>query len=115
VTGAEIDYDRWYPEVPAVMDTGQLAGLLGTNVQIVRAWVREGIIPAHRRPGGSATRSSSGYSPTGTNPPVSSEDADTGECPRLQFRSKCRSNGEGGHHRRVLSASLSLPGNLKVC
>ena len=48
----EIDYDRWYPEVPAVMDTRQLAELLSTNEQIVRAWVREGIIPAHRRPGG---------------------------------------------------------------
>ncbi|NOY56106.1 MAG: helix-turn-helix domain-containing protein [Actinobacteria bacterium] len=52
MTGGEINYDRWYPEVPAVMDTRQLAGLLGTNVQIVRAWVREGIIPAHRLPGG---------------------------------------------------------------
>jgi hypothetical protein len=48
----QIDYDRWYPEVPAVMDTKQLAELLSTNEQIVRAWVREGIIPAHRRPGG---------------------------------------------------------------
>ncbi len=48
----EIDYDRWYPEVPAVMDTKQLADLLSTNEQIVRLWVREGIIPAHRRPGG---------------------------------------------------------------
>ena len=48
----EIDYDRWYPEVPPVMDTRQLAELLSTNEQIVRAWVREGIIPAHRRPGG---------------------------------------------------------------
>lgn len=48
----EIDYDRWYPEVPAVMDSRQLAELLHTNEQIVRAWAREGIIPAHRRPGG---------------------------------------------------------------
>ncbi len=48
----EIDYDRWYPEVPAILDTRQLAELLHTNEQIVRAWVREGIIPAHRRPGG---------------------------------------------------------------
>lgn len=47
-----IDYDRWYPEVPAVMDTRQLAYLLSTNEQIVRLWVREGIIPAHRKPGG---------------------------------------------------------------
>lgn len=46
-----IDYDRWYPEVPAVMDTKQLAELLSTNEQIIRAWVREGIIPAHRKPG----------------------------------------------------------------
>ena len=48
----EIDYDRWYPEVPAVMDAKQLAELLNTSDQIIRAWVREGIIPAHRRPGG---------------------------------------------------------------
>ncbi len=47
-----IDYERWYPEVPAVMDGKQLAELLNTSDQIVRAWVREGIIPAHRRPGG---------------------------------------------------------------
>ena len=52
MTAGEIDYERWYPEVPAVMDTHQLAELLSTNEQIVRAWVREGIIPAHRRPGG---------------------------------------------------------------
>ena len=50
--GGTIDYERWYPEVPAVMDTKQLAVLLNTNDQIVRAWVREGIIPAHRKPGG---------------------------------------------------------------
>jgi MerR HTH family regulatory protein len=52
VTDGEIDYDRWYPEVPAVMDTKELAELLHTNEQIIRAWVREGMIPAHRRPGG---------------------------------------------------------------
>ena len=52
MTGGEVDYDRWYPEVPAVMDTTQLAELLNTSDQIVRAWVREGIIPAHRRGGG---------------------------------------------------------------
>jgi excisionase family DNA binding protein len=52
VSGGTIDYDRWYPEVPAVMDTKQLAELLNTNEQIVRAWVREGIIPAYRKPGG---------------------------------------------------------------
>lgn len=47
-----IDYDRWYPEVPPVRNTHQLADLLNTNEQIIRAWVREGIIPAHRKPGG---------------------------------------------------------------
>lgn len=52
MTGGEVDYDRWYPEVPAIMDTTQLAELLNTSDQIVRAWVREGIIPAHRRAGG---------------------------------------------------------------
>lgn len=34
------------------MDTQQLAELLNTNEQIIRAWVREGLIPAHRKPGG---------------------------------------------------------------
>lgn len=47
-----IDYERWYPEVPSVMDSRQVAPLLHTNEQIVRAWVREGILPAHRKPGG---------------------------------------------------------------
>ena len=47
-----IDYDRWYPEVPAVMDTSQVAELLSINQQIVRAWAREGKIPAHRKPAG---------------------------------------------------------------
>ncbi len=50
--GRTIDYDRWYPEVPAVMDSRQLAELLNTNQQIIRAWVRDGIVPAHRKPGG---------------------------------------------------------------
>ncbi|MEX0667352.1 MAG: hypothetical protein WD313_03385 [Acidimicrobiia bacterium] len=36
--GERIDYERWYPEVPAVMDTRQLADLLHTNEQIIRAW-----------------------------------------------------------------------------
>lgn len=48
----EIDYNDWYPEVPPVMDTKQLAELLHTNEQILQAWVREGTIPAHRKPGG---------------------------------------------------------------
>lgn len=52
MTSGTIDYDRWYPEVPAVMDTEQVAQLLHTNEQIVRAWVRDGAIPAHRKPGG---------------------------------------------------------------
>jgi hypothetical protein len=46
-----IDYNQWYPDVPATMDTRQLAELLHTNEQIIRGWVREGVIPAHRRPG----------------------------------------------------------------
>lgn len=32
----EIDYDRWYPGVPAAMDTHQLAELMNTNEQIIR-------------------------------------------------------------------------------
>jgi hypothetical protein len=47
-----IEYADWYPEVPAVLDTDQLARLLHTNVQIIRGWVRAGILPAHRLSGG---------------------------------------------------------------
>jgi excisionase family DNA binding protein len=48
----DFDYDRWYPEVRPVMDSKQLAELLNTSDQIIRLWVREGVIPAHRREGG---------------------------------------------------------------
>ena len=48
-TDEEIDYDRWYPGVPPIMDSKQLAELLTTSDQMVRAWTRQGIIPAHRR------------------------------------------------------------------
>jgi len=61
----EIDYDRWYPEVLPVLDTHQLAELLNTNEQIIRAWVREGIIPAHRKPGVASSRSFVTRSSTG--------------------------------------------------
>jgi hypothetical protein len=50
--GEDFDCDRWYPEVPAVMDAKQLAELLDTADQIVRLRVREGTIPAHREEGG---------------------------------------------------------------
>lgn len=49
---AEVDYAKWYPDVPPIMDTKQLAELLNTNEQIVRAYARDGIVPAHRKPGG---------------------------------------------------------------
>ena len=45
-------YDAWYPDVPPIMDSKQLADLLGTSDQIIRGYAREGLIPAHRRPGG---------------------------------------------------------------
>jgi hypothetical protein len=48
----EIEYADWYPDVPPVMDAHQLAELLSTNEQIIRAYARDGVIPAHRRPGG---------------------------------------------------------------
>ena len=35
---ADVDYALWYPDVPPVMDTKQLAELLNTNEQIVRAY-----------------------------------------------------------------------------
>ena len=47
-----VDYALWYPDVPPIMDTKQLAELLNTNEQIVRAYARDGTIPAHRKPGG---------------------------------------------------------------
>lgn len=50
----------------------QLAELLNTNEQIVRAYARDGTVPAHRKPGGrkftsSATKSSSSSSTTATS------------------------------------------------
>jgi len=48
----EIDYTQWYPDVPPIMDSRQLAELLSTNEQIIRAYARDGVIPAHRKPGG---------------------------------------------------------------
>jgi len=47
-----VDYALWYPDVPPIMDTKQLANLLNTNEQIVRAYARDGTVPAHRKPGG---------------------------------------------------------------
>ena len=69
---ADVDYALWYPDVPPVMDTKQLAELLNTNEQIVRAYARDGTVPAHRKPGGrkftsSAMRSSTGSWRTGTS------------------------------------------------
>jgi excisionase family DNA binding protein len=49
---SEISYAEWYPDVPPVMDSRQLAELLSTSDQVIRAWAREGVIPAHRPPGG---------------------------------------------------------------
>ena len=48
----EIDYAHWYPDVPPILDSKQLAKLLSTNEQIIRAYARDGVIPAHRKPGG---------------------------------------------------------------
>jgi len=47
-----VDYALWYPDVPPILDTKQLAELLNTNEQIVRAYARDGTVPAHRKPGG---------------------------------------------------------------
>ncbi len=48
----KIDHVRWYPVAPAAMGTRDLAELSNTNEQIIHAWVREGITPAHRKPDG---------------------------------------------------------------
>lgn len=47
----EITYEKWYPDVPPVMDSRELAELLSTSDQIIRIWAREGVIPSHRAPG----------------------------------------------------------------
>jgi excisionase family DNA binding protein len=48
----EITYENWYPDVSPVMDSRELAELLSTSDQVIRIWAREGVIPAHRPPGG---------------------------------------------------------------
>ena len=48
----EITYEKWYPDVPPVMDSGELAELLSTSDQVIRIWAREGVIPSHRPSGG---------------------------------------------------------------
>lgn len=48
----DIDYGKWYPDVPPIMDTKQLAMLLNTSEQIIRLYVRQGILPVHRQPTG---------------------------------------------------------------
>jgi hypothetical protein len=48
----EITYERWYPDVPPVMDSRELPELLSTSDQVIRIWAREGVIPSHRPPGG---------------------------------------------------------------
>ena len=48
----EVTYERWYPDVRPVMDSQYLAELLVTSEQVIRAWAREGVIPAHRPAGG---------------------------------------------------------------
>ncbi|MEA1902220.1 MAG: helix-turn-helix domain-containing protein [Actinomycetota bacterium] len=48
----EITNEKWYPDVPPVMDSQALAELLSTSDQVIRIWAREGVIPAHRPPGG---------------------------------------------------------------
>jgi len=47
----EITYEKWYPDVPPVMDSQELADLLSASDQVIRTWAREGVIPSHRAPG----------------------------------------------------------------
>ncbi|MPZ53907.1 MAG: helix-turn-helix domain-containing protein [Acidimicrobiia bacterium] len=39
-------------EIPEILDTSQVAELLGMNIQMVRRYAREGRIPAYKLPGG---------------------------------------------------------------
>lgn len=43
-------------DFPPVLDAGQVARLLGLNIDYVRRLSREGVIPAHRLPGGRSFR-----------------------------------------------------------
>ncbi|GIU92053.1 MAG: hypothetical protein KatS3mg011_0959 [Acidimicrobiia bacterium] len=43
-------------DYPPVLDTAQVAELLGMNVQMVRRYAREGRIPAYKLPGGRTFR-----------------------------------------------------------
>jgi len=43
-------------ELPPVLDAGQVATLLGLNIDYVRKLSRQGVLPAHRLPGGRTFR-----------------------------------------------------------
>lgn len=43
-------------DYPPVLDAGQVARLLGLNIDYVRRLSREGVLPAHRLPGGRTFR-----------------------------------------------------------
>ena len=47
----QITYEKWYPDLPPVMDSQELADLLSASDQVIRTWAREGVIPSHRAPG----------------------------------------------------------------
>jgi len=53
----EITYEKWYPDIPPVMDSQELADLLSASDQLIRTWAREGVIPAHRAPSAAASLS----------------------------------------------------------
>ena len=36
----EITYEKWYPDVPPVMDSQELAELLSASDQVIRTWGR---------------------------------------------------------------------------
>lgn len=43
-------------DLPPVLDAGQVARLLNLNIDYVRKLSRQGVLPAHRLPGGRAFR-----------------------------------------------------------
>ncbi len=45
MTEGRIDYDRWYPEVPAVMGSKQLAKLLNTKTKSFERGFATGLSP----------------------------------------------------------------------
>lgn len=56
ISGAGTDMTKHVDDYPEVLDAGQVAELLGLNVDYVRRLSRQGVLPAKRLPGGRTFR-----------------------------------------------------------